>query len=62
MIDKCICHNKTFSKILEEMKELRITSLTEVKQHLKICNKCCLCNPYIIEMSKTGQTKFNNIL
>lgn len=60
-IDSCICHKRTFKSIKEECEKLNINSLIDLKNILKICNKCCMCNPYIDEMFETGQVKFNKI-
>lgn len=61
-IDRCICYNRTFKSIKEESEIKNIYSLSEIKKTMNICNKCCMCNPYIDEMFDTGQTKFERIL
>ena len=62
MIDRCICYSRSFSSIKEEATNKNIYSISEIKKILNICNKCCMCNPYIEEMFKTGKTTFNRII
>lgn len=61
-IDRCICYNRTFKSIQEESILKNIYSLSGIKKIMNICNKCCMCNPYLEEMLKTKQTKFNRII
>jgi bacterioferritin-associated ferredoxin len=62
MIDKCICYNRSFRRIHKEATETGIDTLENVKSIMNICNKCQLCNPYIVDMFKTGKVEFNKII
>lgn len=61
-IDKCVCYNRSFRRILKESTENGIDTLEDLQRIMNICNKCEMCNPYIEEMYKTGKTEFNSIL
>lgn len=61
MIDACVCYNKSFENILEICLEENITNLKDLKE-IGLCDKCCMCNPYIDEMMETTETKFERIL
>ena len=58
MINRCVCFNKTFKEILNESYIQNIKTLEEIKSKLNTCNKCKLCNPYIEQGLRTGQTEF----
>ena len=62
VIDRCICFNKSFRSILDDSIKCNITSLKELQETKNICNKCCMCNPYLDEAFETGETKFERIL
>ena len=58
-VDRCICHQISFSEIKEITKEKGLSSIQEL-QELKIsCTNCKLCVPYIELMFETGETVFN---
>lgn len=61
MIDRCICYNLSFLLILEMARTQNLSSVEEI-QKTGICNKCCLCSPYIKKSLETGLTKFQNVL
>lgn len=58
MIDGCICFKKTFTEIKRLSEEENLTSLDSLVSEKNICCKCCMCQPYIEEMYKTGLTEF----
>lgn len=62
MITHCICHNLSFLLILEIAKQKNLQTLEEIKKEEGICDKCRLCNKYIQEALKTGQTRFDKVL
>lgn len=61
-IDKCYCHNITFSEILEEAKKHKADSLFDLQDKISVAEKCKLCKPYIQDCLKTGKTSYNKIL
>jgi bacterioferritin-associated ferredoxin len=58
-IDTCLCFKKSFKRIYKESIENGIDTLEDLQNIMNICNKCKLCNPYIDQMYKTGETTFN---
>lgn len=62
IIDKCICYNKSFRRIYKESIENGINTLEDLQGIMNICNKCCLCNPYVEEMYRTGKFTFEYII
>jgi hypothetical protein len=58
MIDRCVCFNRSFRRIHKESSENGIDTLDDLKRIMNICNKCCLCNPYIERMYETGELSF----
>ena len=54
-INKCICFDITFEKILEHSKTL---SYDELIRSFGCGTKCGLCKPYIHEAIATGLTSF----
>lgn len=58
MIRSCVCHSITFDALLILANEKGITQLSDLQYTYNVCNKCKLCNPYIIEMFETGRAEF----
>lgn len=59
MINRCICHDTTFTKILEEASK-NGWSAEQVRENLKCGSSCGLCFPYIKETLRTGKTQYDN--
>lgn len=61
-INKCICYDRSFRRIYKESIQNGIDTLEHVQSIMNMCDKCQMCNPYIEEMFKTGQTEFKEII
>jgi hypothetical protein len=61
-ITKCVCYDRSFRRIYKESIEDGIDTLDDLQRIKNICDKCCMCNPYIEEMFRTGKVEFNEIL
>jgi bacterioferritin-associated ferredoxin len=57
-VNRCICHNISFEKIREIAVKHEIDSLDELRA-MDICStRCKLCEPYLKQMLRTGETSF----
>ena len=59
MIDRCICNDVRFEEALEVSENYGCQSVSELRDHLKICDTCQMCLPYLQEMLETGKVEFN---
>lgn len=57
-VDQCICHEITFEEIKIIVKEKGYTSIEEIQEAGISSTNCKMCEPYIREMLKTGETSF----
>tara|TARA_R110000868_G_scaffold304437_14_gene565192 strand:+ start:36442 stop:36663 length:222 start_codon:yes stop_codon:yes gene_type:complete len=58
LVNRCICHNKTFTEIKEYAEQEEITEVSEL-QAMDFCsNNCRMCEPYLELMFETGETAF----
>lgn len=44
---KCVCYDLPVSEIASWARRLELKDINSIKNILRICNKCQLCNPYI---------------
>lgn len=58
VVNRCICHSKSFLEIKTYAKELGISTVSELQEKDFCSNSCRLCEPYVIMMLKTGKTEF----
>ena len=57
-VNRCICHDVSFRDIKETASEKGIYSLEQLREEGICSTQCKLCEPYIREMLRTGQTSF----
>lgn len=57
-VERCICHNIHFKKILEIAERDGLTTVDELQEKGICCTNCKLCVPYIKESLRTGATQF----
>jgi bacterioferritin-associated ferredoxin len=58
-VNRCICHQITFSEIKQIAEERGITSVEELAEHNISSTNCQLCKPYLKKMFETGKTSFD---
>jgi len=61
MIDRCVCHNVTFKKLVNISKKYDI-SIEQAAKKLELGNKCGMCLPYIELTIKTGRLSHKEII
>lgn len=59
-VDRCICHNISFSQIKKIVEARKFSSIDELRVENICSTNCKLCDPYIREMLKTGETVFQS--
>lgn len=57
-VDRCICHEISFSEIKQIAKEKGLTTIEEIQKVGISSTRCKLCEPYVRAMLKTGETSF----
>ncbi|TVQ67902.1 MAG: hypothetical protein EA360_00985 [Balneolaceae bacterium] len=57
-VDRCICHDIPFAKLLEEARARGLTTIEELQEQKLSSTKCKLCFPYVKKMLLNGQTSF----
>lgn len=57
-VERCICHDKTFSEIKRIVREKGYTTFKEIQEAGISGTQCKMCEPYIRAMLKTGETAF----
>lgn len=58
-VDRCICHQISFSEIKRISDENNVTSIEELQVRRVCSTNCRLCVPYIKLMLETGDTSFS---
>ncbi len=58
LVNRCICHNKTFTEIKEFAKQEGMTDVSELQSADFCSNSCRMCEPYLDLMFETGETAF----
>jgi NAD(P)H-nitrite reductase large subunit len=58
LVNRCICHSRSFKEIKAYAEESGITSVEELQAEDFCSCGCGLCIPYIELMFETGDTKF----
>jgi NAD(P)H-nitrite reductase large subunit len=58
LVNRCICHKKSFEEIKEYAQENGITRVEELQSAGFSSNSCKMCKPYIELMFETGETSF----
>lgn len=59
---KCTCHGVKFSSLKELAERHKLDTVLELKRHQRFAENCKRCVPYVMQMLKTGQTEFYEIL
>ncbi|MDX1640417.1 MAG: (2Fe-2S)-binding protein [Balneolaceae bacterium] len=61
-VDRCICHEISFSEIKKIVEERDFTTVQELRAE-KICStNCRLCEPYVRKLLETGRVSFQPII
>lgn len=58
LVNRCICHNKTFTEIKEYAEGKEMTKVSELQAEDYCSNSCRMCEPYLELMFETGETAF----
>lgn len=58
LVNRCICHNKTFTEVKEYAEQEGITKVAELQAEDYCSNNCRMCEPYLEMMFETGETAF----
>ena len=58
LVNRCICHKKSFEEIKEYLEDNGLTSVEELQSAGFSSNSCKMCKPYIELMLETGETCF----
>lgn len=53
-IQKCVCMDVSF----EALKAAGVRDLEQIQREYGCSTECGLCLPYLVQMLKTGQTRF----
>jgi bacterioferritin-associated ferredoxin len=61
MVDRCICFDKTFADMKKIIEKHGIKSIYELRKHIPFGENCGLCLPFVEQLIKTGETKFEEI-
>lgn len=57
-VDRCICHDISFTEIQKIAQANGYTSIEEIQNAGLSTTSCKMCEPYIRAMLKTGTTSF----
>jgi bacterioferritin-associated ferredoxin len=60
MVNRCVCHKRTFEELLELAKVNKVTTLGEMIDRGWCGTNCGLCHMYVENMLKSGETQFNH--
>ena len=58
LVNRCICHSRTFTEIKNHANENDFTRVKELQADNFCSCGCGLCIPYIERMFETGETEF----
>ncbi|GAB5408545.1 MAG: hypothetical protein BalsKO_09100 [Balneolaceae bacterium] len=58
LVNRCICHDKTFTEIQEYVEQEGINEVAELQAEDYCSNNCRMCEPYLELMFETGETAF----
>lgn len=61
-IDRCVCHNKTFSEIKAVAKATGAETLEALMKEADFGHSCGTCHPYARRMLVTGEVIFHELL
>lgn len=61
-IDRCVCHDVTFSEIVEWSESNGCRHVDAVAREFKCTTSCGMCLPYVERALETGQKVFHEIL
>lgn len=56
-VDRCACRNVTFLS-LKQIQQRENLSFSQLCDKAGCCKQCSMCEPYILEMMRTGETSF----
>lgn len=59
-VDRCVCHEISFSEIKKISEEQDLHSIEELRDERICSTNCKMCEPYIREMLQTGETTFQH--
>jgi bacterioferritin-associated ferredoxin len=58
IVDRCRCSGQTFDEIRQVADRLDTTSIKRLKRELNMGAYCSACRPFLVEMFRSGQTRF----
>ncbi|MEP1152131.1 MAG: hypothetical protein ABJH08_10430 [Balneola sp.] len=58
LVNRCICHERSFEEIKEYAKEKGYTDLEDLQIDNYCSNGCRICAPYVEMVLETGETEF----
>jgi bacterioferritin-associated ferredoxin len=57
LVDRCVCHERTFAEILDVARAHGISDLSELRHHIDFGQGCGTCRPYVRIALDTGRTQ-----
>lgn len=57
LVDRCVCHERTFAELLEAAREHGITEPSQLRQVVDFGLGCGTCRPYVAIVLATGRTR-----
>lgn len=61
-VDRCICHQISFSDIKTIANERGLTTVQELRAEKICCTNCRLCEPYIRMLLESDKTSFQPLV
>lgn len=58
LVNRCICHSRTFEEIKLYANKNGYTDLKELQNKNYCSNSCKMCGPYVEMVLQTGETSF----
>lgn len=58
LVNRCICHERTFEEIKQYAEEKGYTELEDLQIDNYCSNGCRICAPYVEMVLETGETAF----
>lgn len=46
----CVCNNVNEQTIMDTIEENRVQTIESLQQKIAVCNQCCQCQSYIINL------------
>lgn len=61
-IDRCVCFNEPFVKLVQIAASTQSTTIEALQQHVEFGRRCRLCHPYMRRALRTGEVVFRTII